>query len=95
MVILLLLCHPLEEKRCTVGLGQYSHYRNTIDTDINRYILIRPSCCTDTDDGDNPPKTTIIPDPKLFVSHLTFIQLRKRLKHVDFDLNYFELILCE
>ena len=39
--------------------------------------------------------TTIIPEPKLFVSHLAFIQLSKRLKHIKFDLNYVELILCE
>jgi len=36
-----------------LGLGQYSHYRYTIDTDVNRYILIQSSCCIDTDDGDS------------------------------------------
>jgi len=39
-------------------------------------------------------KTTTIPDSKLFVSHLIFIQLTKDLlwKHIEFDLNYVELI---
>ena len=36
-----------------------------------------------------------IPEQKLFVSHLTFIQLSNRLKHIEFDLNNVELILCE
>ena len=35
-----------------------------------------------TDDGDRRKKTTI-PEPKLFVSNLTFIQLSKRLQHID------------
>ena len=38
---------------------------------------------------------TTIPEPKLFVSHLTFIQLSKRLQHIQFDLNYVEVVLCE
>jgi len=39
-------------------------------------------------------KTTNIPDPKQFVSHLIFIQFNKKLKHIEFDLNYFELLIC-
>ena len=31
-----------------IGLGRYSLYRYTIDTEINRYISIRSSCCTNT-----------------------------------------------
>ena len=70
------------------------HYRYTIDTEINRYVSIRSSCCTDTDDGDSPLKTTTIPEQNLLVSHLTFKQLSKRLKHIEFDLNYVDKILC-
>jgi len=39
-------------------------------------------------------KTTNIPDPKLFVSHLIFIQFNKKLMHIEFDLNYSELLIC-
>ena len=39
-------------------------------------------------------KITNIPDPKLFVSHLIFIQFNKKLKHIEFDLNYAELLIC-
>ena len=39
-----------------LGLGRYSQYRYSIDTDINRYVSIRPSCCIDTDDGDSCKK---------------------------------------
>ena len=39
-------------------------------------------------------KKTNIPDPKLFVSHLIFIQFNKNLKHIEFDLNYVELLIC-
>jgi len=39
-------------------------------------------------------KTTNIPDPKLFASHLIFIQFNKKLKHIEFDLNYVKLITC-
>jgi len=39
-------------------------------------------------------KTTNIPDPKLFVSHLIFIQFNKKLRHIEFDLNYVELLTC-
>jgi len=70
----------------SVGLGRYSHYRYTIDTEINQYVSIRSSCYTSTDDGDRPPKTTTNPDPELCVLHLTFIQLSKRLKHIEFTL---------
>jgi len=42
--------------RCVLGLGQYSQYRYSIDTDINRYVSIRSSCCIDTDDGDSCKK---------------------------------------
>jgi len=37
----------------SLGLGRYSHYRYTIDTDVNRYVSIRSSCCIDTDNGDS------------------------------------------
>ena len=40
-------------------------------------------------------KTTTIPEPKLFVSQLTFRQLNKRFKHTEFDLKNVELILGE
>jgi len=62
-----------------IGLGRYSQYRYSIDTDINRYVSIRPSCCIDTDDGDSCKKTRTIPDPKLLVSHLIFVQFNKNL----------------
>jgi len=39
-----------------VGLGRYSHYRYTTDTEINRYVSILSSCRTDTDNGDRFPK---------------------------------------
>jgi len=39
-------------------------------------------------------KTTNIPDPKLLVSHLIFIQFNKKHKHIEFDLNYVELLIC-
>jgi len=78
----------------SLGLGRYSQYRYSIDTDINRYVSIRPSCCTDTDDGDSCKKTTNIPNPKQFVSHMIFIPLIKNLKHIDFDLNYVDLLIC-
>jgi len=39
-------------------------------------------------------KTTNIPDPQQFVSHLIFIQFNKKLKHIEFDLNYVELLIC-
>jgi len=39
-------------------------------------------------------KTKNIPDPKLFILHLIFIQFNKKLKHIEFDLNYVELIIC-
>jgi len=64
--------------RFWLGLGRYSQYRYSIDTDINRYVSIRSSCCTDTDDGNSCKKTTNIPDLKLFVSHLIFIQFNKK-----------------
>jgi len=84
---------------CTVyymyllGLGRYSHYRYNIDTEINRYVSIGlhsvPIQMIVT-----AAKNTIR-DSKLFVSNLTFIQLSKRLTHIEFDLNYVELILCK
>jgi len=37
----------------TLLMGRYSHYRYTIDTDVNRYVSIRSSCCINTDDGDS------------------------------------------
>ena len=46
-IIKLTSCHMV------LGLGRYSHYRYTIDTDINRYVSIWSSCCIDTDDGDS------------------------------------------
>ena len=39
-------------------------------------------------------KTTNIPVPKQFVSHLIFIQFNKKLKHIEFALHYFELLIC-
>jgi len=39
-------------------------------------------------------KTKTIPDPKLFVSHFIFIQFKKKLKHIEFVLNYVELLIC-
>jgi len=39
-------------------------------------------------------KTTNIPDPKQFVSHLISIQFNKKIKHIEFDLNYVELLIC-
>jgi len=36
-----------------LGLGRYSRYQYSIDTDIIQYVSIWPSCCTDTDDGDS------------------------------------------
>jgi len=38
--------------------------------------------------------TTNIPDPKQFVSHLIIIQFNKKLKHIEFDLIYVELLIC-
>ena len=43
-------------KQSELGLGRYSQYRYSINTDINRYVSIRQSCCTDTDDGDSCKK---------------------------------------
>ena len=48
-----------------LGLGWYSHYRYTIDTETNRYLSIRSSSCTNTSGS--------------IITHLTFIQLSKRL----------------
>jgi len=77
-----ILAHTRDRRKLTtIGLGQYSHYRYTIETEINRYVSIRSSCCTDT--------------PGSIISHLTFIQLTNKLKHIEFDLYYLELILCE
>jgi len=76
---------------CNLGLGQYSHYQYTIDTEINdkyRYshnaVLIQPQ-----------KNTIIIESSGSIISHLTFIQLSNRLKHIKFDFNYVELIICE
>jgi len=44
--------------------------------------LLQSSCCTDTDNGE-PQKTFIIESFGSIISHLTFIQLSKRL---DFHL---------
>jgi len=46
----------------------------TIDTEINRYVSIRSSCCTDTSGS--------------IISHLTFIHLSKILEQFEFDLIY-------
>jgi len=65
--------HQLPLKDCTVVvLGRYNHYRYTIDTEINWYISIQSTCCTETSGN--------------IISHLTFIQLSKRVKHIEFDL---------
>ena len=45
-----------EETLCVgsdLGLGRYNQYRYSIDIEINRYVSIRSSCRTDTDDGDS------------------------------------------
>jgi len=55
--------------------------RYTINTKRNRYVSLRSSCCTDTSGS--------------IISRLTFTQLSKRLKHIEFDLNYVELIFCK
>ena len=78
-----------------LGLGRYSHYRYSIDTEINRYVSIRSSCCTDTDDGDSRKKTIIIESSANIFLHLTFILLSYKLEPIEFDLNYVEQILCE
>ena len=38
-----------------LGLGRYSHYRYTFDTEINRYVSIGSSCRADKDEGDRHP----------------------------------------
>ena len=48
---------PLNES--LLGLGRYSQYWYTINTEDNRYISIRSSCCTDTS--------------RSIISHLNFI----------------------
>ena len=72
-------CKPLREKvykgntSRALGLGDRpSHYQYTVDTEVNRYVSIRSSCCTDTSGS--------------IISLLTFIQLSKRLKHIECDL---------
>ena len=42
-----------QDNECKLGLGRYSLYRYSINTDTNRYVSIRPSCCTDLDEGDS------------------------------------------
>ena len=49
------------------------------DNFLNQYVLIRSSCCTHTS--------------RSIISLLTFIQLSKRLKHIEFNLNYVEQIV--
>jgi len=50
--------------------------------------------CIDTDNSDSRKKNaTTILDQKLYVSHLTFIQLSKQHGHIEFDINDVELIL--
>ena len=63
---------------CTLGLGRYSQYRYTIDTEVDRYVSIRSSCCIDTSGG--------------IISHF---HTAKDLKHIEFDLNNVERILCK
>jgi len=36
----------------------------TINTEINQYVSIQSSCCTETVDGDNRKKSLTIPEPK-------------------------------
>jgi len=49
----------------------------TIGTEINRYVSVRSSCCTDTDDGDSQTIRFTLDLPTL----------SKILKHIDFDLS--------
>jgi len=78
-----------------VGLGRYSQYRYSIDTDINRYVSIRSSCCTDTDDGGSCKKKHEYFGPKTIGFTLDFHTIyQKKIKHIEFDLNYVELLIC-
>jgi len=77
--------------------GTIQSPRYTNDREINRYVSIESSCCTDTNDVDSPPplykEMTIIESSESTISHLS-----KSLKHIEFDLkllNYVELKLCE
>jgi len=68
-----------------LGLGRYSQYRYSIDTDINRYVSIPPSCCTDTD-GDSC-KNNEYSGPKTIhwswvQVNIIFIQFNKKLKSI-------------
>ena len=56
-----LFIHPIIRRLTArlLGLGRYSQYQYTIDTEDNRYVSIRSSCCTDTSGS--------------IISHLTFI----------------------
>jgi len=40
-------------------------------------------------------KTVIIESSGSIISHMTSIHLSKKLKHIEFDLVYVELIICE
>jgi len=41
-------CRTIKVKTCGLGLGRYSHYWYTIDTEVNRYVLIPSLSCTNT-----------------------------------------------
>ena len=70
-------CSRLTGSETRAGTMHYSHYQYTIDTEINGYIFIWSSCCTDKSGN--------------IISGLTFIQLSKRLKHTLY--NVLSLIL--
>jgi len=75
-----------------IKAGTINHYRYTIDTEINLYVSIRSSCCTDTDDGDRRKKQRLFRNQ---IYYLTFTHISKKLKGIEFNHNFVELILCE
>ena len=74
-----------------LGLGQYSHYWYTIDTEINRNVSMRTSSCkpTDTDDGDSR-KNNDYSGTKTIRFTIDFHAIKQVFKHIEFYLNYVE-----
>jgi len=68
-------------------MGRYSHYLYTINTEINRFDRY----------GHNAAliQMMVTAAKKRLFRNLTFKQLSKRLKHIEFELNYGKLILCK
>jgi len=75
-----------------IGLGRYSHYLYTIDTEINRNVSMRTSSCkpTDTDDGDSR-KNNDYSGTKTIRFTIDFHAIKQVFfKHIEFYLNYVE-----